>query len=124
MVSQIITEDDLAVHMRQTFPTDEERDAAVQACVQAQSVVLSFLRRDDLSTVPDYATPAITLVMLRRAAAIFRAAGAERTSFSNGDVSFSLDPRILTGDDRATLREWRKRRRGTITVVLPGAVDA
>ena len=123
-MSQIITEDDLAVHMRQAFPTDEERDAAVLACEQGQSVVLAFLRRPDLDTVPDYARGSIVLVMLRRAAAIFRAAGSERTSFSNGDVSIGLDPRILTGDDKATLREWRRKRRRTVMVSLPDVGSA
>ena len=106
----IITEDDLAVHMRQQFPTDEERAAAVQAAEQGQSAVLTYLRRPDLSGVPEYAHYALRLVMLRQAASIYRASATERTSFSDGDVSFGLNPRILTEDEKVLLRQYRRHR--------------
>lgn len=112
-MADIITEDDLAVHMRQQFPTDEERDAAVQACQQGQSAVLTYLRRPDLSGVPEYAHYALKLVMLRQAASIYRAPGNERTSFSNGEVSIGLNPRILTEDEKVLLRQYRRLRSTT-----------
>lgn len=121
-MTQIITEDDLASHMRQEFPDLEfQQDSAVQACAQGQSAVLGALRRPNLDAVPDYARDVLVLIMLRQAASIYRAPGNERTSFSNGEVSVGLNPRILTPDEKVVLRQWRKRRRGTIMVTLPGA---
>jgi hypothetical protein len=119
-MTQIITEDDLAQHLRQVFPTSEERDAAVLATKQGQSAVLSYLRRPDLTDVPDYVRDVLVLIMLRQAASIFRAPGNERTSFSNGEVSIGLNPRILTEDEKVILRQWRKRKRGTIMLAVPG----
>jgi len=109
-VTQIITEDDLGVHLRQSFPTPEERAAAVQATAQGQSAVLNYLRRPDLSGVPGYAHHAIKLVMLRQAAMIYRAPGNERTSFSNGEVSIGLSPRLLTEDEKSLLLQHRRHR--------------
>lgn len=111
-MTQIITEDDLAVHMRQDFVDDDQHASAVQAAQQGQSAVLNYLRRADLSDVPEYAHHAIKLVMLRQAAQIFRAPGNERTSFSNGEVSIGLSPRLLTEDEKALLNQHR-RHRGT-----------
>ena len=110
---QIITEDDLAVHMRQEFPTDEERASAVMACQQGQSAVLSYLRRPNLDGIPEHAHYALRLVMLRQAASIFRAPGNERTSFSNGEVSIGLNPRILTEDEKSLMRQYRRLRATT-----------
>lgn len=126
-MTQIITEDDLAVHLRQTFPDDETRDSAVQAAAQGQSAVLNFLRRPDLSGVPEYAHHAIKLVMLRQAAMIYRAPGNERTSFSNGEVSIGLSPRLLTEDEKALLLQHRRHRATTgeaspLASAYPGVV--
>jgi len=120
VVTQIITEDDLAEHLRQSFPTPEERLAAIRATRQGQAAVLGYLRRPHLDAVPDYVREALTLIMLRQAASIFRTPGNERTSFSNGEVSVGLNPRILTEDEKVILRQWRKRKRGTIMLAVPG----
>ena len=125
MTVQIITEDDLAEHMRQDFPdTDLQQEAAILAAKQGQSAVLSYLRRPNLDAVPDYVRDVLILIMLRQAAAIFRAPGNERSSFSNGDVSVGLNPRILTEDEKVILRQWRRRKRGTIMLAVPGATDS
>lgn len=120
----LITVEDLAGHMRQTFPSDEERAAAVLACTQGQSAVLSHLRRPDLDKIPGYARDAILLVMLRQATSIYRTPGSERTSFSDGEVSVGLNPRILTPDEKSLLRDWRRRKRhGTIMLSAPATPD-
>ena len=120
-MTQIITEDDLAEHMRQEFPdVDLQPQSAIRATQQGQSAVLSYLRRPNLDTVPEYARDVLVLVMLRQAASIYRAPGNERTSFSNGEVSIGLNPRILTEDEKVLLRQWRRRKRGTIMLAVPG----
>lgn len=109
----LITPADLSVYMRQEFPPGEQADAAAAACLEGQSLVLTYLRRRDLTGVPAYAHPAVRNVMLRRAAAIFRAPTPERNSFGAGQVSVSYDPRILTGDEERILRQYRRLRATT-----------
>jgi hypothetical protein len=111
--AQIITEDDLATHLRQHFPDGLERQAATAATAAGQSVVLSYLRRPNLDGIPEHAQYALRLVMLRQAAQIFRTPGNEQTSFSNGEVSIGLNPRLLTPDEKAVLRQYRRLRATT-----------
>lgn len=123
-MTQIITEDDLGDHLHQEFPTDAEQTAATLAVQQGQSAVLAYLRRTNLDAVPEHVHHVLKLIMLRQAASIFRAPGNERTSFSNGEISIGLNPRILTEDEKVILRQWRRRKRGTIMLAVPGVTDS
>lgn len=107
----LVVLDDLESAMRQTFPGDQEQ-TALDALADAESIVLTYLRRPDLSGIPAYAHRSIKRVMLRRAASIFRYA-VDRTSYSAEGISMTVDPRILTGDERDLLRQYRRMRRTT-----------
>lgn len=110
-MSTLVTLDDLAVSMRQTFPDDQEQTAK-DALTDAESIVLAYLRRADLSGIPTYAHRAVKRVMLRRAASIFRYA-VDRTSYSAEGISMTVDPRVLTGDEKDLLRQYRRHRATT-----------
>lgn len=110
-MSTLVTLDDLAASMRQTFPEDQEQTAK-DALTDAESIVLTYLRRADLSEVPAYAHRAVKRVILRRASSMFRYA-ADRTSYSAEGISMTLDPRILTGDEKDLLRPYRRHRATT-----------
>ena len=111
MSAPLVTLDDLAASMRQTFPEDQE-DAATAALADATSIVLAYLRRADLTGIPVYAHRAIKRVILRRASSMFRWA-TDRTSYSAEGISMSIDPRILTGDERDLLKPYRRHRHTT-----------
>jgi hypothetical protein len=99
-------------------------DSLQQACDDANAVVLDHLMRSTVTDLSEEVQAAVVFVATKVAARIYRNPS-EFTTETFGDAAHTyLDPRILTGDERAQLRRARSSRivRGPIqTLGTPGA---
>ena len=85
-------------------------DSLQQACDDANAVVLDHLMRPSLTGLSEEVQAAVVFVATKVAARIYRNPS-EFTVESFGEASHTyVDPRILTGDERAQLRRARSAR--------------
>lgn len=118
---RLLTAERVCAKQRVTVPDPDSPEGAAlgQAVEQATGLVLAYLRRGSIDTLPVPGVDAVRAVATRVAARLWRnPTDAASESYGDHSVSWS-DPRIFTGDDKTELRPWRKRRARTPIMLTP-----
>jgi hypothetical protein len=98
-------------------------DSLAQACADADAIVLDHLMRADIDDLAEEVQAAVLFVATKVAARIYRNPR-ELSNYNFGDVSQTfVDPRILTGDEKAQLKRARSAKVVRGPIIISGAAS-